>query len=62
VNAPLNAAAVRSAARDIRMARYLAHSVTDEALVERVVTVYQEAARTPRKPRAPRPPRRPAKA
>lgn len=54
--APLKVAAVKQAAQQIRAARYLSCSVSDEALVERAVTAYQEAARAPRKPRAPRRP------
>lgn len=45
---PLKQSAVEVAVREIRLARYLACTVTTEELVRRAVTAYEEAARTPR--------------
>jgi hypothetical protein len=45
---PLKQSAVEKAVREIRLARYLSCTVTTEELVRRAVTVYEEAAHTPR--------------
>jgi hypothetical protein len=50
--ARLKPEAVKRAASEIRTARFQSHSVSDEQLVERVVSSYLEHARTPRTPRA----------
>lgn len=52
--AKLNAGAVTAVAREIRLQRYMAHSVSDEELVRKIIESYRERTR-----RAPRAPRRP---
>lgn len=51
---PLKPTAVQTAAREIRQARYLSVTVSDEDLVRKTVSAYLEAARPARRPR-PRP-------
>jgi len=52
--APLKPDALEKAAREIRLARYLACSVTDEELARKAIVAYDEAVREARAPRKPR--------
>jgi hypothetical protein len=45
----LKPTALQAAAREIRLARFLACTVSDEELVRKAVTAYQEAAKTTRR-------------